>query len=80
MVAATERRICLMEIKGLQRNHFFFVAISLLVKLRKLLYPDLCLEFLAATAADLQPQVFYEKFYFQNLSKKNQKVQKNWKK
>ena len=31
-------------------------------------------------AAEPQPQVFYEKFYFQNMSKKNHKVKKNWKK
>jgi hypothetical protein len=31
-------------------------------------------------AAEPQPQAFYEKFHFQNMSKKNHKVKKNWKK
>ena len=51
-------------------------------------YPELRLGFLAAaaaaaaaaTAAEPQPQVFHEKCHFQNLSKKNHKVKKNWKK
>jgi hypothetical protein len=33
-----------------------------------------------ATAAEPQLQVFYKKFDFQNMSKKNHKVKKNWKK
>jgi hypothetical protein len=44
--------------------------------------PELRLEFLAAaaTAAEPQPQVFHKKCHFQNLSRKNHKVKKNWKK
>jgi hypothetical protein len=34
----------------------------------------------AATAAEPQSQVFHQKCHFQNLSKKNHKVKKNWKK
>ena len=35
---------------------------------------------LLTAAAEPQRQVFYEKFHFQNMSKKNHKVKKTWKK